>query len=211
MIAPPRPPSYDELEALIKEARARQVRRRLLAAAGVAIAAAMGLGVHAFLTGGAADRTAGSSPNAGVGAPLCRSSQLSASADGLNGEAFGTMGGAATLTNVSASMCSLPTGRPDVQILWQGRILPVREATEAADDPPPRPLAPHSKAFIQLLWSNWCGKPIAGIRPTFELRFADGLSVDAPGWVARTPICMSPGKASVIAVSRPFRPLPLTG
>ncbi len=187
------------------------MRRRLLAAAGVAVAAAIGLGVHAFLTGGATDRTAGGSPNAGVGAPLCRASQLSATADGLNGGGFGTMDGAATLTNLSASVCSLPTGRPAVHILWQGRILPVREATEAADDPSPHPLAPHSKAFIQLLWSNWCGKPTEGIRPTFKLRFADGLNVDAPGWVARTPICMSPGRASVIAVSRPYRPLPLTG
>jgi hypothetical protein len=211
MIAPPRPPSHDELEALIEEARARQVRRRLLAAAGVAAAAAIGLGVHAFLTDGAAGRTTGGSPNAGVGAPLCRSSQLSASADGLNGEAFGTMGGAATLTNVSASVCSLPKGRPDIHILWQGRILPVREATEAADDPVPHPLAPHSKAFIQLLWSNWCGKPVEEIRPIFKLRFADGLRVDAPGWVARTPICMSPPGPSVLSVSRPFRSLPLTG
>jgi hypothetical protein len=37
-LAPPKP-SHDELEALIKEARQRQLRRRLLGAAGVAIAA----------------------------------------------------------------------------------------------------------------------------------------------------------------------------
>src|SRR5262249_27889924 len=48
MIAPPRPPSHDELEALIKEARARQLRRRLLGAAGVAIAAAVALGAYAL-------------------------------------------------------------------------------------------------------------------------------------------------------------------
>lgn len=211
MIAPPRPPSHDELEALIKEARARQLRRRLLGAAGAAIATALGLAVYAFVTGGAVGRTAGGSPNTPLVAPLCRASQLSASADGLNGEAFGTMGGEATLTNVGAGVCSLPTGRPDVRILWQGRSLPVREATAAADDPLPHPLAPNSKAFIQLLWSNWCGKPVPGIRPTFELRFADGVVVDAPGWVARTPICLAPGKGSVLSVSRPFRRLPLSG
>ena len=49
MIAPPRPPSHDELEALIKEARARQLRRRLLGAAGVAIAAALGNGYQGSL------------------------------------------------------------------------------------------------------------------------------------------------------------------
>jgi Protein of unknown function (DUF4232) len=53
MIAPPKPPpSHDELEALIKEARARQLRRRLFGAAGVAIAAASGLVVYAFAIGG---------------------------------------------------------------------------------------------------------------------------------------------------------------
>ena len=38
MIAPPKPPAHDELEALIKEARERQLRRRLLGAAGIAVA-----------------------------------------------------------------------------------------------------------------------------------------------------------------------------
>jgi hypothetical protein len=38
MIAPPKPPSHDEREALIKEARARQLRRRLLGAASMAMA-----------------------------------------------------------------------------------------------------------------------------------------------------------------------------
>jgi hypothetical protein len=51
MIAPPRPPSHDELEALIKEARERQLRRRLLGAAGVAVAAAIGLGAYALAAG----------------------------------------------------------------------------------------------------------------------------------------------------------------
>src|SRR5690348_4211161 len=70
MIAPPRPPSHDELEALIKEARARQLRRRLLVAAGFAIAAALGLSIYASL-GGSAGRTAtaaGSRPAAAAAA-----------------------------------------------------------------------------------------------------------------------------------------------
>ena len=57
MIAPPRPPSHDELEALIKEARERQLRRRLLGAAGIAIAAAIGLSVFG-LTAGTGNRPA---------------------------------------------------------------------------------------------------------------------------------------------------------
>lgn len=51
MIAPPRPPSHQELEALIKEARARQLRRRLLGAAGFAIAAALALSTYALWVG----------------------------------------------------------------------------------------------------------------------------------------------------------------
>ena len=62
MIAPPRPPSHDELEALIKEARARQLRRRLLGAAGVAIAAAFALGAYA-LASGPTQRTGATSEN----------------------------------------------------------------------------------------------------------------------------------------------------
>jgi len=51
MLAPPRPPSHDELEALIKEARARQLRRRLLGAAGVAVAAVLALSIYALAAG----------------------------------------------------------------------------------------------------------------------------------------------------------------
>lgn len=52
MIAPPKPPSHDELEALIKEARERQLRRRLFGAAVVAIAAGVGLAMWAALPDG---------------------------------------------------------------------------------------------------------------------------------------------------------------
>src|SRR5215467_7324874 len=111
MIAPPKPPSHDELEALIKEARARQLRRRLLGAAGIAIAAALGLSIYAFLTGGSPGnpsqplvhgrRTTG---------PLCRASQISASA-GLQG-ATESLAGGATITNTGGSSCSLTRLRP---------------------------------------------------------------------------------------------------
>ncbi len=63
MIAPPKPPAPDELEALIKEARERQLRRRLLAAAGVAVAAALGLGIYAFLVGGGSQQHSTTSRN----------------------------------------------------------------------------------------------------------------------------------------------------
>src|SRR5438445_6621640 len=115
MIAPPKLPSHDELELLIKEARERQMRRRLLGAAGIAVAAALGLSIHAWVTGGKVDSVAqpparGSGPSA----PLCQSSQLSASA-GFRG-ATQTMLGGVTLQNVSESVCSLHKLRPQTRV-----------------------------------------------------------------------------------------------
>jgi photosystem II stability/assembly factor-like uncharacterized protein len=52
VIAPPPSPRHDELEALIREARARQRRRRLIGAGAVAVLAAAGLSVWAALPGG---------------------------------------------------------------------------------------------------------------------------------------------------------------
>src|SRR2546423_6429846 len=100
MIAPPKPAPHDELEALIKEARERQLRRRLLGAAGVAIAAALGLSVYAFI-GGASPSDLSQPPAEGgrASAPLCRSSQLSGSA--FFQGATQTMLGGVSITNTS--------------------------------------------------------------------------------------------------------------
>ncbi|MGZ4289651.1 MAG: DUF4232 domain-containing protein [Gaiellaceae bacterium] len=209
MIAPPKPPTHDELEALIKEARARQLRRRLLGAAAVAVAAAVGLSIYAFVSGGKLDNIAQTPAQGGrASGPLCRASQLVATA-GLNG-ATGTMMGPATLTNTSGSACSLPSGRPRVRILLQGRVLPARETGEMdiSGETPVRVLAPRSKAAIFMDWSNWCGKPSEGtiIRPTFQLSWADGLGVDAPNHAMTPPRCNSPGSGtsvSTIDVSTP--------
>jgi uncharacterized protein DUF4232 len=206
MIAPPKPTSHDEIEALIREARQRQLRRRLLGAAGIAIAAALGLGAYALTIGNGGQASSKSASPIGA-APLCRSSQLSASA-GLNGAA-GTMLGPATLTNTGGSMCSLPTGRPTVHILWRGRVLGVRETdgTRLFQAPGVQMLAPHASAVITMEWSNWCGKPREGtvIRPTFQLRWTDGLVVDATDRPALTPPrCGSPHD-SKIAVGVPER------
>jgi photosystem II stability/assembly factor-like uncharacterized protein len=51
VVAPPEPPRPDDLEALIREARARQRRRRLIAAAAVAVVAAASLSVWAAIPG----------------------------------------------------------------------------------------------------------------------------------------------------------------
>jgi hypothetical protein len=199
MIAPPKPP-VPEPEALIPEARERQRRRRLVGTVGVAVVAAVALGVYAIATRSDASRRNDSPSSALVTAPRCRVSQLSASAYGLNGGGFGTMNGFATLTNVSDNACSLPRGRPDVRIHWQGRIVPTRE-TRARSNGQALLLAAHSRATIPLTWGNWCGKPSEGtvswIRPTFRLRFADGLEIHAPGSVATPPGCLGNGESSL--------------
>jgi Protein of unknown function (DUF4232) len=206
MVAPPKPPDFDELELLITEARERPLRRRLLGAAAFTIAAALGLSIYILVIGKVSDGAERPVNGGRVGAPLCRASQLSATA-GLNG-AVGGMVGPVTLTNTSGNACSLPTGRPRVHIVWHGRTLAAREkgGMDISGATPARLLVPNSSAAIYLDWSDWCGRPSEGtiIRPTFELRWADGLGVDAPNQPMTPPRCGSPAGGSVIAVSAPM-------
>ena len=205
MIAPPGPPSHDELEVLIEEARERQLRRRLLGAAGVAIAAAIGLGGYAFVTGGHTDNRNNGSPNNSLAAPPCRASQLS-SAAGLNG-ATGTIDGTVILTNTGTGACSFPTGRPHVSVLWNGHVLPTRESGEGQPSGRPVPvLGPHRGVAIDMDWANWCGRLEHGTAadPTFRLSWAARLVVDVPNGVTVRPRCNG-GGGSVISVGRPYR------
>lgn len=203
MIAPPRPPSHDELEALIKEARARQVRRRLLGAAAVAIAAALGLSIYAATVGGS-NRNNGAAPIGPGGVPLCRSSQLSMSIGG-QGATQMVLGGA-VITNAGGEACALPTGRPTVRITWQGRPMhvaePVPRPGEVQSGTPAHILAPGAKALISMRMGNWCGFQAPGI-PTFQLVFGHGLALSAPGLGA--PICVNAGSPAFLDVSAPLR------
>jgi Protein of unknown function (DUF4232) len=181
MIAPPKPPANDELEALIKEARERQLRRRVLGAAGVAVAAAVGLSIYAFVSGGTV-RTVSRPPVRGHRAspPLCDSSQLSATA-GFQG-ATQTMLGDVTLQNMSAGACSLPAGRPRVTISWRDKQLETLERGMSTAPPWPHAhvLAPGGNADVFFQWWSCTGSaPKAAVRPTFALRFGHGLFVTA--------------------------------
>jgi Protein of unknown function (DUF4232) len=222
MIATTSPPSHDELEALIKEARVRQLRRRLLGAAGIAIAAAIGLGAYAITRGfGQAGSVAGSSPNSG--APPCRSSQLSTGI-GFQGATQSMLGGA-TLRNSGGSICSLPTGRPAFRIVWNRKSLaiPVRQLTGSTAPPWPRArlLAPGRSAFIVM---QWRGLPVIGgalpprrlrrlcnrttgasFEPQVALRYRSGLSLTARATGLILPAC-GPLHSSWIEVSRPLTP-----
>lgn len=204
MIAPPRPPSHDELEALIKEARERQLRRRLFAAASAAVLAAAGLAIYALTAGGGAQGGVTSGSPAG-GAPLCRSSQLSVAAiwDGAAGHLFNFF----TITNRGAGACSLPSGRPTVLLTRGGSLLKVEQRT-LSDNYPGKPvstLAPGRRAVVHLAWWNWCGPNVAyeHTATNVTVQFAGGLSVTAPHLLEQPP-CMDAAYPSVISASRPL-------
>jgi len=204
MLAPPKPPSHDELELLIKEARERQRRRRLLGTASVAIAAAIGLGAYAFVTGGKVDNV--SQPPAQDGrasAPLCRSSQLAMSIGG-QGATQMVLGGA-LIANTGGEACALPTRRPVVRITWQGKPMQVRQPVptsgEVQSGTLARVLAPGAKALVSMRWGNWCGRRLSGL-PTFLLLFGHQLTLSAPG--LGVPRCIGPGAPGFLDVSRPL-------
>jgi hypothetical protein len=116
MIAPPRPPSHDELEALIREARERQLRRRLLGAAAVAIAAAIGLGAYA-LSAGPTQRTGATAGNQARPAGGCASAGgWRLRADGLWSEPTGQHTVPLAVTRTGAQPCTLD-GYPKIVLI----------------------------------------------------------------------------------------------
>jgi Protein of unknown function (DUF4232) len=202
MIAAPKPPSHDELEALIKEARERQLRRRLLGAAGVAVAAALGLSVYALATSGRDGRPTTASGSTAAAVPLCRSDQLSGSA-GFQGATQSMLGGI-TLRNTSASACALPAVRPFVNISWRGRRLRTREGTNPNAPPWPRAhlLASGARAGVFFQWWSCGGSgPRAAVRPTFTLRFSRGLVVTARSGDVTPSFCGGLGGRRALGVS----------
>jgi hypothetical protein len=208
MIAPPKLPSHDELEALIKETRERQLRRRLLGAAAVAIAAAVGLSVFGLALRPTGPTARHSTGDVG-GPPLCRASQLSASSY-WNGAA-GTLINFFTIANRSGGSCSLPLRGPAVVLLWHGSVLDVEQSTPndkfgfAPHARPLRILEPGGKAAVYMQWSNWCGWPRSGLTTSVALRFHDGLLVTATN-VRGQPPCLNRAEPSVLVVSRVLTP-----
>jgi len=207
MIAPPRLPSHDALAALIKEARARQLRRRLFGAAAIAVSAAIALSVYATTMGGVS-RPASGSGLASAGAPPCLSSQRSAGA-GFVG-ATGSMLGGVTITNRSGIACSIPAAIPAVSVSWRGTPMPVETRTSNPQRWPSweaaRVVLPGAQSVVLLQWWNYCG-PGAGrtISPTFELRLAQ-LAVRATADETTPPFCNASDGPSTLYVSRPLVP-----
>jgi hypothetical protein len=111
--SPPRPPTENESDALVREARARQRRRRLTGAAAVTLLAGAALVSYA-VAGRTAAHPGGLTPSGArpVSASACRASQLRTSLV-HTGSDLGVEGGLLRVTNLSRTACLL-AGWPTV-------------------------------------------------------------------------------------------------
>ena len=193
----------------MKEARERQLRRRLLGAASLAITAAIALGLYALTAGGHSSQSTGSAPIGPGGVPPCRSAQLSRSiGDPIGPEPGPTLW--VVLTNTSRTACSLPGGAPKTWVTWQGRLLPTHERHRLGIRPaewfPLRPISilrPGVKAGVTLEWRNWCAKtPSNRELMRFHLRFDKVAGVSFS--FGPPPACLAKGSPSTLLVSRPL-------
>ncbi|HEY2311877.1 MAG TPA: DUF4232 domain-containing protein [Gaiellaceae bacterium] len=210
-ITPPKPPAPDELEALIREARARQLHRRLVGAASIAVAAALALGLYAIF-GGFRHWGSGGSRRGGA-PPACRSSQLSTSA-GFQAAA-GTTFDPVLMTNRSSQTCTLGGGVPKAQILFRGgpfsiRAIPWTRGLSAFGTPAGPVLAPGAKDVAELAWRDFCPRPAAAPQSgsvTFVLRFPHGPRVTARQSSPDVPGPALPGCAEVTRPAVAVSPL----
>jgi len=204
--SPPRPPSQNELDALIPEARDRQRHRRLVGAAAIAVAAVLGVGIYAVANGARSPGTIG--PSLGLGNwPLCRTAQLKTEPVLF----IGTLsGGGLGFTNIGRSACSLPLGNPRPSLFWDGHRLAVRQIHVAhpfrmGGEPVVHVLGAGRSAQIDFDWRNWCGPPKVTTRHPMTLRFRFG---DAPVVSLRSvpnpPYCAQPGAPSTITATQPL-------
>jgi hypothetical protein len=134
MLAPPRPPAHEELEALIREARARQRHRRLGVVAMIALLAGATLGVGAIFMhiGSTVPKAIRGGPPLGSLRSRCRASQLGLSVGG-GGVAAGTAGTRFEFANRSSTPCVL-SGWPSFRlVLRDGRQVTPRPHDLIAD------------------------------------------------------------------------------
>lgn len=221
MIAPPRSPSHDELEALIKEARARQLRRRLLGAAAVAVAAALGLGIQALVAGGAskAGATSGRHPRpAGHSCGIAGGWRLRL--NGLWSEPTGQHTAPLAITRTGTSACAL-NGYPTVSLLdAHSHRLPFRyshrgDLVVAAHHPRTVHVAGHGSAFFLLDKyrcdvrdtgiARWLRVTLPGVRGRLVLHLPHYPILDyCPVRGPSTTIAVSPIVADLAQVTAPL-------
>lgn len=196
-------PSLDA-EALIREARARQRRRRRWITAAVTVALlGAGLGVGLGTQGGSPSRSPSRHPTAVAPAP-CQATQLSATG-ARQGGGLGSAAGTIVFTDTSTSPCTLQ-GVPSLQLLdATGRIL----ATPSGGQPSisAARLSPGSSHTASLIvyWFNWCGSAPGPLTMRITLSSGGG-TILAPfnGPPAYVPLCTQPGQPSTLQVVNAF-------
>lgn len=164
--APPQPPSQDELDALIREARERQLRRRLSAATAITVATAVGLGSYALTSGGSPGTAPVSRHAAGLANCPLNGVGLSLQTQGSATQSVTFL----TVRNPNHLTCSIST--PVVfEITQNGHRVPisgnpVRVRLHAILRRTRSSYAPAPPGGIW--WGNWCGSP-KGLRMTARL------------------------------------------
>jgi hypothetical protein len=208
MIAPPKPPSYDDLEALIREARERQLRRRLLGAAGIAIAVAIGLSAYALVAGGNQRRgTVSRRQPKAVVAPC-------SAADGWRlklgpgwSEPTGQHTATIALTRLASNACSM-SGYPRIVLQdSRGRTLPFRYSHRGdmvVTSHPPSTVRVDGGASAFFIFNKYrCDVHttaiarrllvhLPGVRGWLKLRLADSIIDYCPTAGPSTTIAVSP-------------------
>jgi uncharacterized protein DUF4232 len=120
MLAPPRPPSRaGELEALIREARARQRKRWIGGAALLAFATGAAVAVSVLVPAGDGRVQARRSGPSAASTPRCTGGQLRVGKARFDGVYTAHVVGNMAFRNVSAHSCSLK-GRPSFDVVLSG-------------------------------------------------------------------------------------------
>jgi Protein of unknown function (DUF4232) len=170
--------SPDDLEALIRDARERQRRRRIVGVAIVLVTAASGLVAFAVLSNGPQDNRAahgGSVPLASV--PRCRSGDLHLLGR-FDGAGTGQVRNTFTFINVSAARCTL-RGWPSLRLV----------------------LPRHGFAVARLIRRTGANRPLLHrsvvLRPggaaSFEALSSDGIGLSRPCRGGREVVVTPPG------------------
>jgi hypothetical protein len=215
------PPHQEVPRSLVRRVR-RRIAMNALAVGATAIVLAVGVftGVRA-LNAMRTSEPIGPGPSPSVEPTpststlaACTSAQLRA-VGSMEGAA-GSREGAAVLTNLSSTTCTLQ-GTPTITLLDQN-LAPITSGISYVSSPPgwmverlPKPagwpvvaLAPFDSASVRIRWGNWC--PGGRAAPLWRIQIPGGGTVDVNGLEAVSPPpCNGPGLPSTIEVG-PFEP-----
>jgi hypothetical protein len=138
-LAPPRPPSSDDLEALIREARARQRKRWRVGIALLALVAGAALATDALVPAGHSRAQANQGRPSFGSAPRCNAAQLRVGKARFDGAYTGHLVENLAFTNVSTRSCAL-RGWPSFEVISAGGRPVAARVGHVRNAPPPQDL-----------------------------------------------------------------------